>query len=142
RALRIDGVVPQPVSAAVLDAIPEAPAIEPPRIPMAGSPGPPRLPDHPVGTVLKMARADGGVIDYYVVLADGLQRIGEVAADLIRYTDGRTREQIAAVSADVVGALPVVTSLPVATFPDSGGVTLAPVVCAQWRPEQGGTASH
>ncbi|PRC55977.1 type VII secretion protein EccB, partial [Mycobacterium sp. ITM-2017-0098] len=42
RALRIDGVVPQPVSAAVLDAIPEAPAIEPPRIPMAGSPGPPR----------------------------------------------------------------------------------------------------
>ncbi|PRC59907.1 type VII secretion protein EccB, partial [Mycobacterium sp. ITM-2017-0098] len=42
----------------------------------------------------------------------------------------------------VVGALPVVTSLPVATFPDSGGVTLAPVVCAQWRPEQGGTASH
>ena len=77
-----------------------------------------------------------------MVLADGLQRIGEVAADLIRYTDGRTREQIPTASADVVGALPVVTSLPVATFPQRGGVTPAPVVCAQWSPEAGETASH
>ena len=43
RALRIDGVVPQPVSAAVLDAIPEAPAIQPPRVPAVGSPGPPAV---------------------------------------------------------------------------------------------------
>lgn len=142
RALRIDGIVPHPVSATVLDAIPEAPAIQPPRIPASGSPGPPLLPDHPVGTVVKVPRADGGLVDYYVVLADGLQRIGEVAADLIRYTDGRIREQVPTVSADVVGALPVVTSLPVTTFPHSGGVTVAPVVCAQWSTESGDTASR
>lgn len=142
RALRIDGVVPQQISPIVLDAIPEAPAIEPPRIPDVGTPGPAALSGRPVGTVVKVPQADGGAADYYVVLADGLQRIGEVAADLIRYTDGRIREEIPAVSADIVGALPVITSLPVVTFPDRGGVDAAPVVCAQWNPEPGDTASH
>lgn len=140
RALRIDGVVPQPVSTAVLDAIPEAPAIAPPRIP--GLAGPSVLPGHPLGAVVRLPRAGDGAPDYYVVLSDGLQRIGEVAADLIRFTDGRARQQVPAVSADVVGAVPVVTSLPVATFPSRGGVTAAPVVCAQWRPGKGETASH
>ena len=142
RALRIDGVVPQQVSGTVLDAIPEAPAIQPPHIPALGSPGPRALAGHPVGTVVKVPQADARVTDYYVVLDGGLQRIGEVAADLIRYTDGRAREQIPTVSADTVGALPVVTSLPVATFPQHGGVTPARAVCAQWHPEAGETASH
>jgi type VII secretion protein EccB len=142
RALRIDGVVPQQVSRAVLDAIPEAPAIEPPQIPAAGSPGPLASAGRPVGTVVKVPQADGRVVDYYVVLADGLQRIGEVAADLIRYTDGRAGEQIATISADVVGVLPVATALPVTTYPPRGGVTSARVVCAQWNPQAGETASH
>lgn len=140
RALRIDGVVPQPVSPAVLDAIPEAPAIEPPRIPGLG--GPSVLAGQPVGAVVKVPRADDSAPDYYVVLADGLQRVGEVAADLIRYTDGRTRAEVSAVPADVVGVLPVVTSLPVTTFPGRGGVTAASVVCARWRPGEGQTASR
>jgi type VII secretion protein EccB len=142
RALRVDGVVPQQVSRTVLDAIPEAPAIQPPRIPALGSPGPAALAAHPVGTVVKVPQADGRVVDYFVVLADGMQRVGEVAADLIRYTDGRAGEQIPTVSADVVGALAVVTSLPVATFPHRGGVTSARVVCARWSPAPGETASH
>jgi type VII secretion protein EccB len=140
RALRVDGIVPQPVSATVLDAIPEAPAIEPPHIP--GSGGASALPPVPVGTVVKSPRPGGDTPDYFVVLAEGLQRIGEVAADLIRYTDGRIGEQVPAVPADVVGAMPVVTSLPVTTFPHRGGVTTASVVCAQWRPEQDETGAH
>ena len=50
--------------------------------------------------------------DLFVVLPDGLQRIGEVAADLIRYTDARAGAQIPAVPAEVAGSVPVVTSLP------------------------------
>ncbi len=145
RALRIDGVVPQAISPAVLAAIPEAPAIAPPHIPGLGTPGPGLLRDHPVGTVVTAARADGAAGDYFVVLAEGLQRIGEVAADLIRYTDARAGARIPSVPGDVVGAVPVVTTLPVATYPQHGGVVTAPegpVVCAQWDTQINETGSH
>ena len=128
RALELDNVVPQPVSAALLSAIPEAPPIVPPHIPG-------------VGSVVQVPRA-GGALDYYVVLPDGVQRIGEVAADLIRYTDARIGEQIPTVAPGVLGDLPVVDTLPVATFPERGGVTRASVVCAQWRADPAGGSSH
>ncbi|AFM15859.1 type VII secretion protein EccB, Actinobacterial [Mycolicibacterium chubuense NBB4] len=142
RALRLEGVAAQPVSAALLSVIPEAPAIEPPRIPGAGEPGPRSLRDHPVGSVVAVARAGSAGSDYFVVLGGGVQRIGEVAADLIRYTDSRVDQQIPSVAPDVVGALPVVDSLPVTTYPDRGGVDRAAVVCAHWRPGTGETGSH
>ena len=136
RALRLDSVAPQPVSATVLQAIPEAPEIVPPHIPEAGAPGPRSLPDYPVGSVLKVPRANSGLHgaeDYFVVLADGVQRIGEVTADLIRYTDSRVGEQIPTVAPDVIGTLPVLDTLPVSTFPDRSVVERVPVVCAHWR---------
>lgn len=141
RALRLDGVVPQPVSPALLAAVPEAPAISPPHIPALGSPGPSTLREHPVGTVVR-ASGTHATTEYFVVLAEGLQRIGEVAADLIRYTDRRPGAEIPTVSADAVGAVPVVTTLPVTTFPDRGGVTAAPVICAHWNQKNGETTSH
>ncbi|OAN34510.1 type VII secretion protein EccB [Mycolicibacterium iranicum] len=136
RALRIDGVAPQSVSPEVLAAIPEGPAIAPPHIADAGRPGPGILRDHPVGSVV----TSGG--DRFVVLADGLQRIGEVAADLIRYTDERAGAAIPTVSSAAVGSLPVVTSLPVTTYPGRGGVVTDPVVCAQWTQTLSETGSH
>lgn len=146
RALRLDGVVPQPVSMELLAALPEAPAIEPPRIPGLGAPAPGALRNRTVGTVVTVAHAGTGsprgAGDHFVVLADGLQRIGEVTADLIRFTDARAGAEIPAVSADIVGALPVVTSLPVATYPDRADVTTASVVCATWAPTAGGHGSR
>ena len=55
RALKLDGVEPQPVSRALLDATPEAPPIHPPSIAGAGSPSP--LRGYPVGSVVRVARA-------------------------------------------------------------------------------------
>lgn len=136
RALRIDGVVPQSVSPEMLAAIPEAPAIVPPHIADAGRPGPGILRNHAVGSVVASGK------DRFVVLADGLQRIGEVAADLIRYTDARVGAEIPTVSSAAVGAVPVVTSLPVSTYPRHGGVVTDPVVCAQWAPADGETGSR
>jgi len=144
RALRLDGIAPRPISPAVLSALPEAPEIAPPHIPEAGTPGPQALRGHPVGTVVKVPRANAdsvGGADYFAVLADGLQRIGEVAADLIRYTDSRVGEQIPTVSPGAIGALPVVDTLPVTTFPEHGGVTDDPVLCARWRADPGGDGS-
>ena len=134
RALRLDGVAAQPVSSALLAAIPEAPPIVAPHIPAAGTAGPAGL---PVGAVVRVSRADGA--DLFVVLADGVQRVGEVAADLIRYTDARAGRPIQSVGADRVGSLPVVDSLPVTTFPERAGVTGDPVACARW---DAGTTPH
>lgn len=170
RALRLDGVAPQPISAAVLSAIPEAPEIVPPHIPDAGSPGPGLLHDYLVGAVLKVPRAKAeseGSADYFVVLAGGVQRIGEVTADLIRYADWRGGEQIPTVAPGVVGGLPVFDSLPVATFPETPGpetpgpetpgpetpgaqltgsqrsrASEAPVVCANWHADPAGGATR
>lgn len=145
RALRLEGVVPRPIAAAVLEAIPEAPQIVPPHLRAAGEPGPPTLRDHPVGTVVRVPRvagAPGSREDLFAVLADGVQRIGEVAADLLRYTDTRVAEQIPTVSPAEVGAVPAVDTLPVATYPERGGVIQAPVVCARWRAGPAGNASE
>jgi type VII secretion protein EccB len=132
RALRLDGVAARPVSRAMLDAIPEAPQITAPHIPGAGSPGTPSLHGFTVGTVVRVVRAES--TEYYVVLADGVQRIGEVAADLIRFADSQRGHEIITVAPDVIGAAPMVDDLPVTTFPERGGVDDGAVLCAQWRP--------
>ena len=137
RALGLEGVTPQPVSRAMLDALPEAPPIAAPRIPDAGSPGSLSTHGFTVGAVLRVARAQA--TEYYVVLADGVQRIGEVAADLIRFSDSQGRREIATVAPDVIGAVPLVDDLPVESFPEHGGVTQEAVLCAQWRPTAAGT---
>ncbi|MEO3760784.1 type VII secretion protein EccB [Mycobacterium sp. B14F4] len=130
RALKLDGVAPRPVSHALLDALPEAPEIAAPRIPHAGAAGPSVLHGFPVGTVIRVPRAQSS--ELFVVLADGVQRIGAVTADLIRFTQSHGRREIAAVAPGAVGAVPVVDHLPVRGHPERGGATDAPVVCAQW----------
>ncbi|MGZ4512572.1 MAG: type VII secretion protein EccB, partial [Mycobacterium sp.] len=86
RALRLEGRAPRPVSQALLNAIPEAPPIAPPPIPGTGDTAP-ALPGFAVGSVLRIARADGD--EYYAVLPAGVQRIGQVAADLLRFGNSR-----------------------------------------------------
>ena len=136
RALRLDGVAPWPVSRALLDAVPEAPAIVSPHIPGAGSPGPPPVAGFTVGTVMRIIRADAA--EYYVVLTEGVQRISEVAADLIRLTDSHSDREIATVAPDAIGAAPTVNVLPVATYPDHADTPMGAdgqaVLCAQWKP--------
>ena len=134
-ALKLDGIEPRPVSTALLDAIPEAPPIETPRVPGAGLPG--AVAGLRVGTVVRVTRVDAN--DYFVVLRDGVQRIGEVAANLIRVLDSQGTREITSVSPDVISEVPVVDSLPVSTFPRRVGATLgaadSAVLCAQWLPD-------
>ena len=84
-----------------------------PSIAGAGSPSP--LRGYPVGSVVRVARA--AAEEYYVILAQGVQRIGQLAADLIRFTDSQHDRDIATVAPDVIAAMPVVDSLRVSTFP-------------------------
>ncbi len=105
---------------------------------MQASPGPRSLAEFTVGTVVRATRAEA--VEYYVVLADGVQRIGAVAADLIRFSDSQSGREIATVSPDTIGAAPAVDSLPLADLPDHAHTTMGavghPVLCAHWRPNR------
>ncbi len=115
RALRLEGRAPRIVSQSLLNAIPEAPPIRAPRIRGAGDKAD-ALPGFAVGSVVRIARAGGD--EYYAVLAAGVQRIGQVAADLLRFDNSRGSASAVAVAPDAIRAAPVVDSLPVTSFPD------------------------
>lgn len=137
RALRLEGRDPRQVSQSLLNAVPEVPPIRSPRIPGAGEPAR-GMPGFPIGSVLRITRADGD--EYYAVLAAGIQRIGQVAADLLRFSDSRGTANAVTVAPDAIRSAPIVGSLPVAAFPDrapslSGDGSTR---CVAWGPAQSG----
>ncbi|QZH57843.1 type VII secretion protein EccB [Mycolicibacterium farcinogenes] len=136
RALRLEGVPVQPVSQALLDVVPEAPALKAPLIAGMGARGPAALGGIAVGTVVRVVRA--GPAEFYVVLSDGLQRIGRVAADVIRFSVTQSDDEPPVVPADVVADVPVADSLAVARFPDQVMPGGRATVCARWDPRQPG----
>lgn len=133
RALRMEAATPRPVSRALLDALPESPPITAPAVPRAGDRG--ALAGRTVGEVVRLPRADA--TEYYVVLADGVQRVGKVTADLIRFTVGQRGGDIPTVAPDAVAAADVVDTLPTATHPDRVVITEPAVLCAHWAMDGG-----
>jgi type VII secretion protein EccB len=113
-ALRLEGREPRVVSQSLLNAIPESPPVAVPRIRGAGG-AVAWLPGYPVGSVLRITSAGDQL---YVVLAGGVQRIGRVAADLLRFGDSQGSAAAITVAPDVIRGAPIVATLPVATFPD------------------------
>lgn len=111
RALHLEGVTPLPVSRALLDSVPEAPAVTAPVIADAGLPGPPTLGPFSIGTVVKLMRADA--VEFYVVLGAGLQRVSRVAADLVRFTVAQPTGQPPEITADTVARAQIVQDLAV-----------------------------
>jgi type VII secretion protein EccB len=138
RALRLEGRAPRVVSQTLLNAVREAPPIAPPRIIGQGGRGPAGLPGFTVGSVLRITRGDGD--EYYAVLSAGVQRIGQVTADLLRMRDSQGTANVIAVAPDVIRATAVVNTLPVSTFPDRA---LTPVdvdtatLCVTWAAPSG-----
>jgi type VII secretion protein EccB len=128
-ALGLEGRAPRVVSQALLNAVPEAPPIKVPRIRGAGG-AVAWLPGHPVGSVLRIT---GEHDQYYVVLAEGVQRIGRVAAEMLRFADSQHSTDIGVVAPDAIRGAPVVDALPVSTLPDrvTDGA-LGDAICATW----------
>jgi type VII secretion protein EccB len=70
-----------------------------------------------------------------------VQRIGQVAADLVRFSDSQGATNVVAVAPDVIGAAPIVNTLPVSTFPDRAPTPVdAATVCATWASTPSGGA--
>jgi type VII secretion protein EccB len=121
------------VSSLLLNTIPEAPPLTAPRIPDAGIRSSNSLPGFPVGSVLRVTRTGGD--EFYVVLADGVQRVGQLAADLVRFTNSQGARTVMSVAPDAIRNAPAVTRLPVSGFPDRAKtppLTDDGTLCARW----------
>ncbi|MCF8571435.1 type VII secretion protein EccB [Gordonia sp. HY002] len=130
RALGLEGVEPRPVSAVLLDAFPERPALAVPDVPGRGAAGPLGA---RVGTVVRTATVDGAYA-YRVVLSDGVQQVPETAADMLLAVDADVAPTVRDIAPAELTRIPVVDRLPVGHFPDTaptirGGTD---VVCRHW----------
>jgi type VII secretion protein EccB len=133
RALHLEGRTPRRVSPGLLSIIPELPPITAPAVPGFGSPGPQTLSGFMVGDVIRVERASA--TEYFVVLEGSVQRIGAVAADLIRFTAARPGAEITPVAPSAIAGIPILGVLPVGEFPDRIDAPLAddiPVLCSSW----------
>ncbi|ONM50766.1 type VII secretion protein EccB [Nocardia donostiensis] len=133
-ALKITGASPRPVSEGLLNAIPEVLPIVPPRIDDPGA-----TPDYPIGDhrIGEVVQVTTGEVENYVVLRDGLQRISELTADIIRNSNPQTSadstiDQSQRTRANVSSALRV------GDYPDTAPTLLQakdqPVSCLSWKP--------
>jgi len=141
RALGLAETTPAVVPTELLDALPERAAVTVPQIPGAGTTPARRAAGESVGDVITTDGADGAA-RHHLVLADGLQEVGPVAAELIRYGGGRQlrlgAERIAGVPGTqdplALGHLPA-TVPEVRADPD--------VLCVRWSaPESGGARAQ
>ncbi|MCO1654937.1 type VII secretion protein EccB [Pseudonocardia humida] len=125
--------VPRPVNPALLEMLPEGPELRTPVVPDRGDPAPDGLPGR-VGDVLVTAGEDGA--EYYVVLSDGVQRVPEVAADLLRVASGAraAREVDARVPADARPRRALDVADWPAARPRLDDPATAPVTCWTWTP--------
>lgn len=137
RALGIDQKQPRPVSNGLVNSIPEVPEIVPPEILGEGS-----LPDFSsdgkeIGSVFQVHI--GGDTEHYVVLEDGVQKIGKAVANLIFFENSQGDNEMSSIGADAMGQYPTAPrGLPVNTYPDNVskvvGADENPVSCITWRP--------
>ncbi|WP_285181788.1 type VII secretion protein EccB [Rhodococcus sp. MEB032] len=136
RALGLEGAQARPISIGFLNSIPEVPRIAAPRIRQLGSA--PRFPlqNKTVGSVVQVSV--GADPQYYVVLENGIQKIGAALAQLIYFSDSQGAGGIASVTPDAISRIPSVSELAVDLLPrvvpeivDDHG---APVGCLEWAP--------
>ena len=135
-ALGLTGVTPRPISAGLLGTFPAVPELAVPAVAGRGAPGPLADSSLTVGTVVNSLGTDGET-RFYVVLANGLQQLTPIAAQLMRAADEAGGARLTSIGPGDVASLPLVETLPLQRFP-AGPVDLVdaaafPVLCRSWR---------
>lgn len=135
-ALGVRGMTPRPISAGLLNAIPEVLPIVPPHITDPGGTPSYALNDHRIGDVVHVDTKNQS----YVVLRDGLQPISPLTADIIRNSNPTASENPEISQFDSTQA-PVSNKLPVQQYPtDKPTIVDAkdqPIACMSWKPIAG-----
>lgn len=128
--LGLGGVDPRPVTAALLDPLPEVSPVARPEIDMVGEPVDYGLDELRIGQVFTVDTATG--TRTYVALSDGVREVGPVVADVIRSTS--TVGTVVSVAPDRMG-VPRSVALDVDAFPADHPTVLttqdSPVLCVR-----------
>lgn len=144
RALGLEDVEPRPISAGMLNAIPEVPRIAAPSIPGVGT-----VPRYPlqgktVGSVVQVST--GSETIYYVVLENGIQRVSSAVAQLIYFADSQGDSGMTSVTPDAINRIPSVNQLALTAFPVVVPSVVterdAPVSCLAWKPDRASIAAE
>ena len=140
RALGIEGKTGRAVSTALLGAIPESTTIRAPDIPGTGGSGPGTLSRFRVGAIIQTN--DGTAVQFYVVLANGVQEVSSVVKDLLRFSDPRSEPTIPMLAPNELRDIPPVSPLDVASYPSTPPQLADDAVeCLTWAPDAGVVAA-
>ncbi len=131
---------PIEISNALYDAMPSTEPLVLPVIPGHGTPSR-WLAGTPVGSVLETRDASGTVNGFYVLLADGVQKITSFVADLLRTANSEGSTTPALVAPDKLIQIPVIDVLDVDYYP-SGKLEFVdtsanPTTCVGWEKQSG-----
>lgn len=133
-ALGITGMTPRPVGEGLLNAIPEVPSIIPPKINDPGASPSYDIGGHRVGDVVQVPTEPD---KEYVVLADGLQPVSHLTADIIRNSYRASMSDTKIDQSDRARA-PQTNSLAVGSYPqrqmDIVEFVDEPISCLSWTP--------
>jgi type VII secretion protein EccB len=140
------GVTPEqvtqarPMSRALYDALPVGPELTVPKVPDAGSPANfPGAPG-PVGTVFVTPQISGPQ-QYSVVLADGVQTVTPVVAQILQNAGATPGAHLVTVAPAALAKMPVVTGLDLSAYPDGPlnvvDIRENPATCWWWEKTAG-----
>ncbi|MFE9789620.1 type VII secretion protein EccB [Nocardia salmonicida] len=141
--LQVRGVRPRPIGAGLLNATVAVPDLVAPTVPDAGAPSAVRGGDFVVGSVIRVQ----GVNDTqpYVVLSEGVQKISEFTAEVLRASNAMGLTVVPLVSPDAIAGLPVVQTLQVGQFPAHAPTIVSmatdPMTCVTWARGAGDQAA-
>lgn len=135
-ALGIGGTRALPIGRGLFDALTEERALTVPAVAGAGAPPTyPMVSGAKVGSVLRATNLDS-TASYYVVLGSGVQKIGQVAATMLRNSNSVGNQTPLEVTPDVLNKAPTSTQLSVDGYPDEPIRIVAessPITCLRWH---------
>lgn len=141
-ALHLNANSARDISVGLLNAIPEVKKLTAPAIDGSGTNV--QL-GQPVGSVFSVSRA-GGAKDYYVVQADGYDKIKSTTADLIRYKKSPGGATIPEISPEKISSVQPQQRIDDSAYPDTVPGVLqaqsagASVACLEWNLQGSGSA--
>lgn len=133
-ALDIEEAQVRQITQGLLNAIPEQTALKAPAIEGLGGPSTVNINGLPVGSVVQVDVAGG--LDYYVILRNGVQKIKNSTANLIRFTATAGGAPITRVRPDQIPGATVADAIDEKSFPEVVPEVLLPenypVACLGW----------
>jgi type VII secretion protein EccB len=130
----------KPMSRALYDAVPVGPELTVPEIPNAGSPATFAGAPGTVGTVIVTPQISGPQ-QYSLVLADGVQTLPPLVAQILQNAGGPGNNKPVTVEPSELAKMPVVNKLDLSSYPDNPlnvmDIRENPATCWWWQKTSG-----